>query len=149
MSDVVVVDANLALKWVLLEADSHISMMLLDKWTNEGKSIIAPALFAYEVTNILYRQALSNKLTYDEASRGLTKLFSIGVQLRFSLYEEISAKAMGFAHLFNLSATYDSHYLALADHENCEFWTADTRLWNVVNKKLDWVHWLNEYKPAL
>lgn len=76
MSDVVVVDANLALKWVLIEPDSIRSMMLLDKWTNEEKGIIAPALFSYEVTNILYRQVVMNKLTYDEASRGLTKLFA-------------------------------------------------------------------------
>jgi predicted nucleic acid-binding protein len=69
MNDVVVVDANLALKWVLLEEDSTISMGLLDKWADEGKEIIAPALFAYEVTNILHRQAVTGKLTYDEALR--------------------------------------------------------------------------------
>ena len=43
MNDAVVVDANLALKWVLLEADSTLSMELLDKWTDERKEIIAPA----------------------------------------------------------------------------------------------------------
>lgn len=63
MNDVVVVDANLALKWVLLEEDSTLSMGLLEKWTNERKEIIAPALFAYEVTNILHRQAVTGKLT--------------------------------------------------------------------------------------
>ena len=67
MSDTVVVDANLALKWVLLEEDSSPSLLLLDKWTDEGKTVIAPALFAYEVTNILYRQSVTGKLTYDEA----------------------------------------------------------------------------------
>jgi predicted nucleic acid-binding protein len=63
MSDAVVIDANLALKWVLLEEDSTVSMGLLDKWTDERKEIIAPALFAYEVTNILHRQAIAGKLT--------------------------------------------------------------------------------------
>jgi predicted nucleic acid-binding protein len=147
MSDVVVVDANLALKWVILEQDSNTSMMLLDKWTDEGKEIIAPALFAYEVTNILYRQTLTNKLTYDEASQGLTKLFAIGVSIKFSLYENISVQAMELAHRFGLSATYDAHYLALAQHENCEFWTADTRLWNTVKSKLGWVRWFGDYHP--
>jgi hypothetical protein len=51
MSDAVVVDANLALKWVLLEEDSTMSMGLLDKWTDERKKIMAPALFAYELTH--------------------------------------------------------------------------------------------------
>jgi len=59
MSDVVVVDASVALKWVLLEADSDRAMRLLDQWESEGKEVIAPALFTYEVTNIIYRQVVS------------------------------------------------------------------------------------------
>ncbi len=54
--DMVVVDASIALKWVLLEKDSNVSMSLLDKWTRERKRIIAPALFVYEITNIIYRE---------------------------------------------------------------------------------------------
>ena len=146
MNDVVVVDANLALKWVLLEEDSTKSMELLDKWADEGKEIIAPALFAYEVTNILHRQAVTGKLTYNEALQGLSKLFSLGILLKFSFFEEISAQAIDFAHRFRLPATYDAHYLALAHHEECEFWTADTRLWNVVKSELSWVHLLSDYR---
>jgi hypothetical protein len=44
-------------------------MLLLDKWTAEGKTVIAPALFAYEVTNMLYRQ-----------SHCLTKIFLSSLQ---------------------------------------------------------------------
>jgi len=149
MSDTVVVDANLALKWVLLEEDSPTSMLLLDKWTDEGRTVIAPALFAYEVTNILYRQAVSGKLTYDESRRGLEKLFALEIQLKFSLYEEVSTRAMEFAQRFRLPATYDAHYLALAYAEQCECWTADRRLWNAVKRDLNWVRWLGEYQPEL
>jgi predicted nucleic acid-binding protein len=144
MSDMVVVDASLALKWVIPESDSSTAITLLDKWTNEGIRVIAPALFVYEVTNIPYRQSSEGKLTYDEAAQSLKKLFSIGVLLKFSLYEDISAQAMEFAHLFNLPATYDAHYLALAQHESSEFWTADTRLWNTLKRKLSWVHWIGD-----
>ncbi len=146
MSDVVVVDASLAVKWVLTEEDSNIAKALLNKWTDEGKEVTAPALFAYEVTNIIYRQVVSKKLSYDEASQGLTRLLSIGVVLRFSLYKDISAQAMKFAHDFGLSASYDAHYLALAQSERGECWTADKRLWNSVKGKLKWVHWLGDYQ---
>lgn len=145
MNDAVVVDANLALKWVLIEEDSTKSMELLEKWTEESKEIIAPALFAYEVTNILHRQAVTGKLTYDEAIKGLSKLLSLGILLKFSFYDEISNRAMDFAHRFHLPATYDAHYLALAHREQCEFWTADTRLWNAVKNELNWVHLLSHY----
>ena len=147
MSDVVVVDASLALKWVLAEPDSHTAVILLNQWTDEGISIIAPALFTYEVTNTFYRQVVAGKLTYEEAKQGLTDLFSIGVLLKFSIYEDISTQAMEFAHQLNLPATYDAHYLALALHENCEYWTADKRLWNIVNGKFSWVRWFSDYHP--
>jgi predicted nucleic acid-binding protein len=147
MSDMVVVDASLALKWVLAESDSTTAVILLDQWTDEGISVIAPALFTYEVTNTLYRQVVAGKLTYEEAKQGLTDLFSIGVLLTFSQYEEISTQAMEFAHQLKLPATYDAHYLALAFHENCEYWTADTRLWNIVKRKFSWVRWFSDYHP--
>jgi predicted nucleic acid-binding protein len=144
MSDVVVVDASLALKWVLDEPDSQTAVILLDQWTDEGMSVIAPALFTHEVTNTLYRQVVAGKLAYEEAKQGLTELFSIGVLLKFSLYEDISTQAMEFAHQLNLPATYDAHYLALALHENCEYWTADKRLWNIVKGKFSWVRWFSD-----
>jgi predicted nucleic acid-binding protein len=53
------------------------------------------------------------------------------------------------AQQYNLPATYDAHYLALAEHEKCEYWTADTRLWNAVRDKLPWVHQLSDYQSAL
>ncbi len=144
MSDVVVVDASLALKWVLIEQGSDAAIILLNQWVSEGKKLIAPALFTYEVTNIVYRQVVTGRLTYDEATRGLAKLFSIGVTLRLSRYKEVSTQAMKFAHDFHLPATYDAHYLALAHHEHCEYWTADTRLWNAVKGTLDWVRWFSQ-----
>ena len=147
MSNVVVVDASLALKWVLAEPDSNTAVILLNKWTDKGISVIAPALFTYEVTNILYRQVVAGKLTYEEAKQGLIELFSIGVLLKFSLYEDISIQAMEFAHQLKLPATYDAHYLALALDENCECWTADKRLWNIVKGKFSWVRWFSDNHP--
>ena len=72
MSNVVVVDASVALKWVLQETDSDRATMLLDRWINESKQMIAPALFTYEVTNIIYRQIGKGQLTFDEATLGLS-----------------------------------------------------------------------------
>lgn len=144
MTDVVVVDASLALKWVLPEADSNTAINLLQRWNTSNMEIIAPALFTYEATNILYRQVVTNKLSYEEVSKLLTKLLSIGILLNFVKHREISLRAMDLAHRFGLNATYDAHYLALAEHEECEYWTADSRLYNAVKNKLLWVHQLSE-----
>ena len=148
MSGIVIVDASIALKWVLSEPDSSIAKALLLKWNTEGKDALAPGLFAYEITNILYRQVVMGKLSYDEARSLLKKLFSIGILIDFSQYEDISTQAMELSHRFGLPAAYDAHYLALAEHENCEYWTADARLWNTIRGKLPWVRWLADYQPT-
>ena len=111
--------------------------------------VIAPALFTYEATNILYRQVVTDKLTYNEVKKLLTKLFSIGISLNFEQHREISIRAMELSHRFGLPAAYDAHYLALAEHEKCEYWTADTRLWNAVADKLSWVRRLSDYQSAM
>jgi predicted nucleic acid-binding protein len=60
----------------------------------------------------------------------------------------LSTRALELADRFGLSATYDAHYLALAEREGCEYWTADERLWNSVRAQLGWVRWLGEYSAA-
>jgi len=149
MTDIVVVDASLALKWVLSEADSNTAIALLQTWNTDKMEIIAPALFTYEATNILYRQVVTNKLSYEEVKKLLTKLLSIGILLNFVQHRDISIRAMELSHRFGLPAAYDAHYLALAEHEKCDYWTADTRLWNAVRDKLPWVHKLNEYQDTM
>ena len=149
MTDIVVVDASLALKWVLSEADSNTAITLLQRWNTDNTEIIAPALFTYEATNILYRQVVTNKLSYEEAKKLLTKLLSIGVLLNFVQHREISTRAMELSHRFGLPAAYDAHYLALAEHEKCEYWTADSRLYNAVRDKLSWVRLLGEYQSTM
>jgi predicted nucleic acid-binding protein len=149
MSDVVVVDASLALKWVLSEADSSTAITLLQKWNTDNMEVIAPALFTYEATNILYRQVVTGKLSFDEVKKLLTKLFSIGILLSFAQHKEISIRAMEISHRFGLSAAYDAHYLALAEHEKCEYWTADTCLWNAVRDKLPWVRRLSDSQSLM
>ena len=149
MTDVVVVDASLALKWVLSEADSNTAIGLLQRWNIDNMEIIAPALFSYEATNILYRQVVTNKLSYEEAKKLLTKLLSIGILLNFVQHREISTRAMELSHRFGLPAAYDAHYLALAEHDKCEYWTADSRLYNAVRDKLPWIRQLSEYQSTM
>ena len=144
MNNTVVVDASLALKWVLDEPGSVAAVKLLNSWTDQGTKVIAPALLTYEVANTLHRQVIKGNITYDEAKQGLTDLYLTGVLLTFLRYEDISASAMEYAHNFHLPATYDAHYLALAQYEDCEYWTADTRLWKAVKGEVAWVRWFSD-----
>lgn len=55
MSDFIVVDASLGVKWVLDEPYSAQARTLLAFWNREVTALLAPALFEDEVANALFQ----------------------------------------------------------------------------------------------
>ncbi len=144
----VVVDASIALKWTINEADSSAALALLVDWTKQEIEVHAPFLLAYEVTNALYRRVRKGEIPFYDARRGLTEIIYKVVEFDFREDPDFNIRAMELGQQFGLPAVYDSHYLALAESKECELWTADLRMWNSVKGKLDWVHWMGDYsKP--
>lgn len=146
MSETVVVDTSIVVKWALNEKDTSTALALLESWTNEKTIVLAPAILAYEVTNAIYQRVRRNEMELQQAQQWIVKIFHTEIIFLFSQDPSLSLRAMSLAHTFNLPATYDAHYLALAETKSCELWTADTRLWNTVQGKLKWVRWLGEYE---
>ncbi|MGH2351040.1 MAG: type II toxin-antitoxin system VapC family toxin [Chloroflexota bacterium] len=144
MNRVVVVDTSLAIKWVLKENYSPESLALLDEWRAQPTRMLAPTLLAFEATNVIYRRVGRGGLTLEDARHRLAELLSRAPEL---VHEPaLHARAQELAHELGQPACYDAHYLALAEREGCEFWTADERLWNAVRARLTWVRWIGEYR---
>jgi predicted nucleic acid-binding protein len=148
MSNVVVVDASIAIKWTINEPDSSTALALLANWTDKGIEVLAPALLAYEVTNALYRRVRKGYLPFDDARRGLIEVIFKVVEFDFPENSDFNMRAMELGQQFGLPAAYDSYYLALAESKECELWTADTRLWNSTRGKLAWLRWLGDYPTS-
>jgi predicted nucleic acid-binding protein len=144
MSNVVIVDASIAIKWTLNESDSSVALALLAHWNDEEIEVLAPALLAYEVTNALYRRVCKGEIPFEDARRGLTEIIFKVVEFDFPEDSDFNIRAMELGQQCGLPAAYDSHYLALAEREGCELWTADLRMWNSVNGKLDWLRRLGD-----
>jgi predicted nucleic acid-binding protein len=142
----VIVDASIVLKWVLQEPDSHIAEALLAEWIDKETIILAPALLVYELTNSLYRKASKGEITFEEVELSLRKILLTGLELDFSEDPNLSLKAVELAKRFDLPATYDSHYLALAQREGCELWTTDIKLLRALRGQLSWVRRLEDYQ---
>jgi predicted nucleic acid-binding protein len=148
MKNIVVVDTSIALKWVIDESDSKIAEKLLEDWNEREALILAPALLAYEITNALYQRIRRSEISLERGKEALRGFALVGIEFDFSQDFSLSIRATEIAGLYNLPATYDAHYLALAEREQCELWTADRRLWNSIKGKLAWVRWLGDYQPA-
>ncbi len=67
----VVVDASVAVKWVLEEPHTSEATALLAEWEEGGVEILAPALLSYEVSNALFKRVRRGELTIEEAKTGL------------------------------------------------------------------------------
>ena len=117
------VDASLVVKWVLREEDYVEARGLSDYWASTGVQPVAPRLLMYEFANILHLKVRRGQSSIDEAWAAFAEL--IGFDIEFIDMESIHARAIELAIQLNEGAVYDSHYLALAEHLDCEFWTAD------------------------
>jgi predicted nucleic acid-binding protein len=142
--DVVVIDANIAIKWVVEEADSHVADILLTELLSQRKLIAVPALFFSEITNILLKKVRQNFLTIARAREATALLLNTKMEIHWPVDPQISMDALEIAYTHNLPATYNAHYLALAEREQCEFWTADERLYNSVKEHLSWVRLMSD-----
>jgi predicted nucleic acid-binding protein len=149
MKNMVIVDANIALKWILEESDSGVAQALLTEWINKEVALLAPALLAYEIANILHQQVRKGQITVEQAQRALRKILFSELELDFSQNSSLGIRALEFANEYGLPAAYDAHYLALAEREDCELWTADGRMWRAVQGKLPWVRNLSDFQPPI
>ncbi|MBI5964692.1 MAG: type II toxin-antitoxin system VapC family toxin [Chloroflexi bacterium] len=137
-STTVCVDASIILRYVL-QPENEFIQSLWQSWIADEVSLVAPSLLFYEVTNALYQQQ-RNKVLSAEA---IWETLELSLDLPITLVNEknLHLKAREIAMRFNLPATYDAHYLALAEWMEVDLWTADMRLVNALKPfKVKWVN---------
>lgn len=114
----IVVDASVALKWVIDEPDSDIADTLLDE------DLSAPALWLLEAANALWKLVRRGDLTSDQARTRRLELQNAPVAT--SAIETDIAAAIDLAILLS-HPVYDCLYLAAAVRENTYVVTVDRR----------------------
>jgi predicted nucleic acid-binding protein len=123
-----IVDASVALKWVLPEPGSDAARAL------HGSDLAAPEILLAEAANALWRHAITGRLSSDDATRSLQQLLALG--LKFLPIEDDAASALALAIRLNHPA-YDCFYLAAAIRERSHLVTADTRFAAAVRRHVD------------
>ena len=146
MRSLVCADANIAIKRVVHEPDSVLARALWAEWEVQQTIVIAPTLWAYEVTSVLRKLVHQGRLSPQLEQSTLTTAYQLPLSLRRPI--GLHQHASELARRFNRPAAYDAHYLALAEMVGCPFWTSDERLFNTVHAELSWVHWLGHYRES-
>ena len=124
----IVIDASVALKWVLDEPGQEAADALLDE------ELVAPALWLVEAANALWRRALRGELSEQEAKERLAELGNAPVAS--SAIEDDLFAAADLANLLR-HPVYDCLYLAAAIREDAYVVTADSRFHAVVGQSAE------------
>lgn len=103
-----VVDASVALKWVLQEPDSHLAQALAEG----GETLLMPDFWLNEACNVLWLQVRKGVFSPDEAREGLALLRAV-IEPTPTGGLELHDVALDIGLAANHS-TYDTLYLAFA-----------------------------------
>ncbi len=145
MNPTVVVDASVAIKWVVQEEFSEQADALLA--AAASAAIAGPPAIITEVANALYqrtrRRDPTTRLTTEEAEKALARFLAIGVQLVFS--DDLYQEAFAFARDRGLKNLYDGMYVVVAQRLNAPLWTDDRELLDAAWRIAPWVRWIKDY----
>ncbi len=118
----IVADASVVLKWVLLDEDDRNKALALRKRHLAGENPIGvPDLLFYEVANVL-----PSRWDVSRAADLFREIHAVGM-------ETYSFESLPFTHAIELAghhgiSAYDACYVVLAQVLRCKFVTADARL---------------------
>jgi len=116
---VIVVDASVAVQWVVPEASTQLSEVLLNR-----PDLAAPELLLVEVANV-FRKKLAGGLI--SAAQGVDGLEYVLQRVDIRPTTELIGRAFELALLLN-HPVYDCVYLALAEANDAKFATHDLEL---------------------
>jgi predicted nucleic acid-binding protein len=127
LRETLVIDASVAVKWVIDEEGSAAAVGLRSRF-----SFAAPDLLVAECANILWKKAQRSELTPAEAGMAARLLERAGIELMpmGKLLGEATGLAIELGH-----PAYDCIYLALARQNQWCFVTADAHLLRAVRDK--------------
>ncbi len=101
-------------------------MPVWERLVQTDGDLIAPTLLPYEVANVLHKQRRSGLVTAEIAGLQLDRCLRLPIELHGDA--RLHARALEIADEHQLPATYDAHYVALAERFRVPLWTCDSRL---------------------
>ena len=122
-----VVDASVAVKWILPEEGQEEALRLQENYQDEEIDLVAPYLVIAEVANVLWKRERRGDLNASAARRCLEQFLRDAPILWDSVTVSRSALGLALAHQ---RPVYDCLYLALALDQRCDLVTADEKFFH-------------------
>lgn len=131
-----VLDASVALKWVLPEAHSDKSLALRDAYDQRLDLLIGPHFFPMECGYSLFRGQNKKLVLPGQPRKLLTSILRHAPVLKD--VGPLLPRAVEITEQMQVGF-YDAFYIALAEAETCEFVTADARLVSAAHARFPFI----------
>jgi predicted nucleic acid-binding protein len=126
-----VVDASVAVKWLVTETFSDQAVRLLDR----ELTLVAPELLFAEAANALWAMCRRGDISKADVTEAVDVLKAAPIEVPVSMRELATTAARLAIDLDH--PTYDCFYLALAVQEHYPVVTADRRFYDIVRRRPD------------
>ena len=136
----IVIDASLMVQLLVAEPFSAPAQRLASYWAAMGIALAAPDFMPAEVSSALLRKAQEGAITAADAKVLLERYYRMGIALYPS--RQLHSRAIDLSLELRQRMPYDSHYLALAEALDCDFWTADRPFYRAARPNHPRVQWI-------
>lgn len=123
----VVADASMCGAWILADEASGESERLLQRVVSRTVQLVVPALWNYEMLNLLRSAVRRKRLAPDDLWLAIDALERLPMTMEDVPDAPAWRRIIHFAMQFDLSS-YDAAYLELADRFKIGLYTCDSRL---------------------
>lgn len=148
MNGCICLDSSVLIKLLVFEEGSEAAENLLEAAIDSNLNVILPAFAWVEVGSVLRQKVKKEEISIEEAEEA----WQIFQNLKLITYlesDEVRQLAWKIAIEYDLPTLYDAAYLAVAEIVSknsktgqCEFWTADKKLFNTVKGSKNYVRLL-------
>ena len=137
----VVIHESLVVQLLLVAKQfSAQAVRLANYWAAMGIRLAAPDFIHAEVISALYKKISAGIISINLAVELMTEFYQMDINIYpASLYHQ---RAIELALELGQRMPYDSHYLALAESLNCDFWTADQPFYRAAQPHHPRVQWI-------
>ena len=141
MADYICVDSSVVAKWAFIEALTKEAEPIRAAVAWGQVRMAVPDSFFVECVSVVYHKLQQGLVNPEEARIGLRILHQTPV--RVVAVRDLGDRVLAWASGLSISA-WDAAYLAVAEQEQCELWTADRELAHRARQQVEWVRLLGE-----
>ena len=135
-----VIDASLVVQLLVIEQFSAQARQLASSWDAAGIRLVAPDLMPAEVSSAFLKKIQERIISSAYAKELMAELYGMEIELHSS--SRLHNRTIDLALELRQRMPYDSHYLALAESLNCDFWTADRPFYRAAQPHHPRVQWI-------